>query len=345
MKFLKGFLFTVIILIFIGGLYAQTEYDFPAGDFWSLDAGLGFGVIGVRGPSFQLIIDPKLWLSPALMVGAKAGINYSVEDKTETNVLSNIFTLEGQVYLRWNFLRFGRNIERRTNIFVQGGLGLVAAYRGDDNPFDDVTQTRGSVLLDAALGATIPITPRWHIEPSIRGGYPHIAGAAVTVGYKFPLPERVITRETQRVEVVEVTREVLREIPPNEIVRRIIIPAIEFVIFGPDIGSYNVGIDADARQVNELALNATAKMLTENSDLRVRIEGHANPHTINVSEADDLMALSTMRASVVADQLRSRGVNDEQIVLIAFGGTRTATNEWDLRNRNRRVELMVIQIY
>ena len=56
------------------------------------------------------------------------------------------------------------------------------------------------------------------------------------------------------------------------------------------------------------------------------------------------MALSTMRANVVAQQLRERGVNEDQIVIIGFGGTRTATSEWDVRNRNRRVELMIIQV-
>jgi hypothetical protein len=137
--------------------------------------------------------------------------------------------------------------------------------------------------------------------------------------------------------------EVVRVLPPTEIVRRTIIPAIEFIIFGPDIGSYNVGIDRDAQQLNEMVLDAVAQMLRDDSNLKVRIEGHANPYTINRSEHDELMTLSSIRANVVADQLRAKGVSEEQLVIIALGGTRNATSEWDIRNRNRRVELMIIQ--
>jgi hypothetical protein len=313
------------LLILTKGLYAQTE--FPAGNYWSLDAGVGISNTLVRGQSFQLIIDPKLWLSPPLMVGSRVGINYSNEDNNH-----DILTFEGQVYLRWNFLRLGH--EKTTNIFLQGGVGLLSAYRGDGNPFDDVTMTRGSLLGDVALGITIPLSQRWHIEPLVRGGYPHIWGVSLTAGYKFPLPSASYRTEF---------RETTRTLPSNEIVRRLNISAIEFVIFGPDIGSYNIGIDRDAQQLNELILNGTAQLLKDNPDYRVRIEGHANPYTINRSEAEDLMALSIMRADVVAQQLRDRGVSDSQMIIIAFGGTRNATNEWDVRNRNRRVELMIFQ--
>jgi len=306
----------------MNGLYAQNE--FPAGNFWSLNAGFGMSDILVDGLSFQAIIDPKIWLSPALTAGSKTGINYSTDE---------ILTLEGQVYLRWNFLSLGRIPERKTNIFVQGGIGLLAAYRGWDSPFDDVTRTRGSILADAALGVTIPLTPRWHVEPLIRGGYPHIAGFSVTIGYKFPLPNA-------RVEYVNV----IKTIPPNELIKIVKISAIEFILFGPDIGRYNIGIDRDAQQLNELVLNATAQMLKDNPDYQVRIEGHANPYTISASEAEDLMALSAMRAETVAEQLRLRGVDENQMVVISFGGTRNATNEWDVRNRNRRVELLIAQI-
>ena len=334
---LKRVFILFILFISINGLlFAQTE--FPDRDFWSLDAGIGIGAIGVLGESFLQVLDTRLWLSPHLMVGSKLGINYSVETHTQENVLSNILTLEGQVYLRWNFFSLGRDPQRAPIVFLQGGLGLVSAYRGVNNPFDDATKTRGSIMVDAAFGLTIPITTRWHIEPLIRGGYPHIAGISLTAGYKFPLPQRVITTST--IEYIEVER----TLPQSETIRRIMIPAIEFIIFGPDIGSYNVGIDSDARQVNELVLNATAQMLRDNPGFQVRIEGHANPFTINRSEADDLMAISTMRANAVAQQLRARGVREEQMVVVAFGGTRNATSEWDVRNRNRRVELMIIQI-
>lgn len=321
---LKCFILLIAFLTVISGLNAQTA--FPAGNYWSFDVGIGMSDILVDGMSLQLIIDPKLWLSPAFMIGSKMGVSYSFEDDP-----SDILTFEGQVYLRWNLLRLGRR-ENKTNIFIQGGLGLVASYRGWDNPLDDVTRTRGSVLADAALGVTIPLGERWHIEPQIRGGYPHIWGVSLTAGYKFPLSQ-------SRVEYVET----IRMLPPTEIVKVIRIASMEFILFGPDIGRYNVGIDSDAQQLNELTLNQVSELLKENSNYRVRIEGHANPLTYSTSEMEDLLTLSNMRANTVAEELRKKGVSDDQIIIIGFEGTRTATNEWDIRNRNRRVELMVIQ--
>jgi hypothetical protein len=319
----------LFFLASINRLYTQTE--FPAGDYWSLDAGIGMTDILVEGQSFQFILEPKLWLSPPLMVGSKVGISYSTD---------KILTFESQVCLRWNFMRVGKPGEK-INIFIQGGLGILAAYRGTVTPFSDVTMTRGSVMADAAAGVTIPLAARWHIEPAIRGGYPHIAGCSITAGYKFPLPQK--TKYENLPPVIERV-EVIRTLPPNEIIRRIMIAEVEFILFGPDIGRYNVGIDADARGLNELVLNNAAKKLRENPDLMVRIEGHANPVTSDPNEADELMALSAMRANMIAEQLAVKGVNEEQMAVIAFGGTRTITSSYDIRNRNRRVELTIIQV-
>jgi outer membrane protein OmpA-like peptidoglycan-associated protein len=218
---------------------------------------------------------------------------------------------------------------------------LISAYRGKDNPFNDVTKTRGSLLFDAAAGVTIPLSERWHIEPSIRGGYPHIWGVSVTAGYKFPISSTIRYRT---VEGSAEYSEIIKTIPPNEIINRIMITSIEFILFGPDIGRYNVGIDQDAQALNELTLNFIAQTLRGNRDYRVRIEGHANPVTPDSTEANELLALSEMRANTVAAQLKAKGVRDEQIIVIAHGGTRTVTSDHDIWNRNRRVELMIIQI-
>ena len=329
----KIVLLFLIFLLIACGIYAQTKFDFPAGDFWSLDAGLGISDLLVNGTSFQSIIDPKLWLSPKLMIGSKLGVNLSAEEDKR-----NILAFEGQVYLRWNFLKLGKELSP-WNIFIQGGMGLISAYRGTSaNPFNDVTMTRGSLLFDAATGVTIPLCERWHLEPLIRAGFPFIAGASLTAGYKFPLPQK---KETyRRSEYIQV----IKTIPPEEIVRRVLISSVEFVLFGPDIGRYNIGIDSDAQQLNEMVLNYTALTLKDNPNYRVRIEGHANPYTINHSEVEELKVLSAMRADVVAGELKERGVDENQIVMISFGGTRTATNEWDIRNRNRRVEMIITQV-
>jgi outer membrane protein OmpA-like peptidoglycan-associated protein len=151
------------------------------------------------------------------------------------------------------------------------------------------------------------------------------------------LPQK--TRYYDRTDYIKI----IRSLPPEEILKVIIVSLNEFILFGPDIGRYNIGIDHDAQGLNELVLDAAAQMLKENPGLLVRIEGHANPVTTDPNEADELMALSAMRARGVADRLKAKGVSEDQMIVISFGGTRTVTHDHSIWNRNRRVELMVIQ--
>jgi len=290
--------------------------------FWALDAGIASNDILVEGVSLGLVLDPSISLTPRITIGSKNVINFSTDETM------NIVALETQAYFRWNFLRL-RNPERPTNIFAQGGVGLVAAYRGAD-----VQMTRGSVLVDGTAGITIPVSSRWHIEPSVRVGYPFIAGVSVTAGRRFPL------RLPSRIEY----REIIRIPPPTEIVKRITIVQVEYVIFGPDISAYNDGIDADARALNDLVIGHTVEVLKENPNYVVRLEGHANPLTYTPAQFEDLVALSEERADEVAGLLKARGVPEEQIVVAAFGGARTAARDFDHRNMNRRVELIIKEI-
>jgi len=334
------------------GLHAQTTALDRSQQFWSLDLGFATNDILVEGVSFGLVLDPRISLSPRFMIGSKNQINFSPEGDEIM-----IVALETQAYLRWNFLRFG--YERINNIFLQGGVGLMAAYRGDD-----VQMTRGSVLGDVTLGINIPISDRWHIEPSVRAGYPFIMGASITAGRRFPIRQQQarirteyvqIIRELPPVEIIrelppiEIIRElppveIIRELPPVEIIKRIIITQVEYILFGPDIGVYNEGVDRDARALNDLVLDTVANTLKENSDLVVRIEGHANPVTLVPEEIEELLVLSERRANAVARILREKGVVEEQIVVAAFGGTRTLASDYDHWNINRRVELIVKQI-
>jgi len=123
-----------------------------------------------------------------------------------------------------------------------------------------------------------------------------------------------------------------------------VITAVEYVLFGPDIGKYNVGIGHDAEALNEMVLNNIAKTLKENPNFQVRIEGHANPVTNHPEEAHKLITLSRMRAHEAAARLTAKGVNEGQMVIVTYGGTRTVTSEHDIMYRNRRVELIVMRI-
>jgi outer membrane protein OmpA-like peptidoglycan-associated protein len=344
----------------LNGLYAQPVLINENTKFWSLNGGLATSDILVDGASFGLVIEPRFDLFPNinLMIGSKNGINYSTD---------GIISLETQVYLRWNFWQpviFGFS----TDVFIQGGVGFLGALNGPDRPFD-VRDSRSSLLGDLTAGITIPLSSRWQIEPSFRFGYPFIIGFAVTAGLKFPFnttrietrtetvietrfetrPEvRVETITEAGVETIIETRveyvEVVRMPPAEEIIKRIMITQVEYIIFGADSFVFNQGIDADARALNELVIGQTARVLTGNPNLKIRIEGHANPVTHEITEIQELAILSENRANEVARLLRARGVREDQIIVVAYGGERAIASDRDHWNINRRVELIVIQV-
>jgi len=364
------------LIMLSGGLYAQTEI--PSEDYWSLDAGVGMTDILIKGLSYQLLVDPKISISSPLMVGTRMEINYSTD---------KIFSLDNQIYLRWNFLRLGYP-EKPVNIFIQSGVGLLVAYRGGENGlFNDATKSRGSFLVDAAAGVTLPLSSDWHIEPSIRIGYPHIAGISVTIGRKIPFraeqnkyscekyssaAEPVISEPNTEQSNVNIESDKKKNEPIlNDVVNAesvtlgsdteqsnvnidsnnrklngLIFSDIayaESVMFGADIEQYNVNVDSDTRKRNESVLNEIVKMLKKNPNYRVRIEGHANPFVSNPSKANGLIAFSKRRADTIAEQLRARGVDEKQMLVIAFGGTRPISGNKNRTEMNRRVELIVFK--
>lgn len=335
----KSVLLFALLALLTGGIYAQTENDYPAGDFWSLDGGLGYAGFAENGKAFGLIVEPKLWLSPPLMVGARAAAYMAFETQAswlnfDPSATSDAIYIEGQVFIRWNFLRLGDNINRKINIFAQGGLGLTATYRGNEVFYDDPEARRGSILLDAALGVTVPITDLWHIEAQVHGGFPHMIGASLLAGFKFPLPQKT-TVQTEYIEAEP-------RVEYREVVKMLNIQSIEFILFGPDIGAYNLGVDRDGQALNDLVLTATAEFLNEHPEYTVRLEGNANPVTTDPNEATELMILSQYRANTVAAELEKRGVSRDQMVLAAFGGTRTVTSDRDRWDMNRRVEIIIM---
>ncbi|MCL2214348.1 MAG: hypothetical protein FWC06_03960, partial [Treponema sp.] len=277
--------FTITFLLLVNGIQAQTESNIRDLTYWYLNGGVSVNDILVDGFSLGLVLEPRFELPYNLMIGSKNGISISTD---------RIIALEAQLYLRWNFLRFpvGKAEPRRTlNIFVQGGVGFLGALKGPYESFD-VRDSRSSVLGDLTLGITIPLSSRWHIEPVVRGGFPFILGAAVTAGYRFPFKQEVIrhtatetvhetVREVESIREVELIREVevVREVETVrqeyitrteyiDVINRLMIAQVEYILFAGDISRYNVNLDADARSLNDLVLNEVAKMLIENPDFR-----------------------------------------------------------------------------
>jgi len=316
----------VFILAFflqISGLFAQTD----AADWdLSLNGGIGMSNILVEGASFGLIFEPRVPISANLMAGSKNGISYSTD---------GIIALETQLYLRWNFLNFplGSGPSANSiNLFIQGGIGFLGALNGPNRDFD-VRDSRSSLLFDFTAGVTIPLSSRWSIEPSARAGYPFMFGFAITAGYKFPLA----SSKTEYIEVIQIP-------PPSEIIKRVMITQVEYIIFAPDRYRFNEYLDADARSLNELVINHVAQILRDNPNYLVRVEGHANPVSHEPGEIEELAVLSANRANEVARLLMARGVKEEQIVLIFYGGSRIIASDRDHWNMNRRVELIVVEV-
>ena len=355
----KLVLFILTFFLLINGLFAQTESSTRNLTYWSLNGGVHTSNILVDAFSFGLVVEPRFdlpWLN--LMIGSKNGISVSTD---------KIISLEAQVYLRWNFLRFpAGNFGRTLNVFVQGGVGFLGSLKGPYDRFD-VRDSRSSILGDLTLGVTIPFSSRWQIEPAVRGGFPFMFGAALTAGYRFPLTKETFhystaetvhetVREVETIREVELVREVevLREIETVrqeyitrteyvDVINRLMIAQVEYILFAGDISRYNVNLDADARSLNDLVLNEVAKMLIENPDFRANIEGHANPVTGDPDEVQILFALSSNRAHEVARLLRERGVREDQLIVVAFGAGKVLATDRAHWNLNRRVELIIYQ--
>ena len=321
----------IAFLTLTNWLYAQTCFSNRDTPYLSLDGGAGTSDVLVEGLSFSFLLNPSLSITPAITLGSKNVLHFSTDD---------IIALETQAFFRWNFLRLGSSRNNTTDIFIQGGIGFLGAYRRFEDQYDgkfDVRNSRSSLVADATLGVTIPLSSKWHIEPSISGGYPFMGGAAITVGYKFPL--RRTYRELEYVEVIRI-------LPPSEIVRRVLITQVEYILFAPNIARFNYGLDHEhgAQSLNELVVNHVSGVLKENPDFRVRIEGHANPVYNTPEEIEELFNLSSARANEVARVLKELGVSEEQIIVAAYGASRTVASDHDHWDMNRRVELIMIQV-
>ena len=89
---------------------------------------------------------------------------------------------------------------------------------------------------------------------------------------------------------------------------------------------------------SESALNEIQKLLTQNADLKLRIEGH----TDNVGTAAANQALSEKRAQAVRDWLVGHSIAADRLTAKGFGATKPIADNStdDGRAKNRRVELV-----
>ena len=95
----------------------------------------------------------------------------------------------------------------------------------------------------------------------------------------------------------------------------------------------------DLMPVSYEALDDVAKILAENSDLLLDIEGHSD----SIGSARINKSLSARRASAIFEYLVSKGVEPDRVMTIGYGSEKPiATNATEEgRSKNRRVELKI----
>lgn len=89
--------------------------------------------------------------------------------------------------------------------------------------------------------------------------------------------------------------------------------------------------------VSNAALDEVAKILSDNPNLKVNIEGH----TDNVGSAEKNDKLSTVRAKAVNDYLVAKGIDQSRLRFEGFGEDRPVADNATVggRSKNRRVEM------
>ncbi len=89
-------------------------------------------------------------------------------------------------------------------------------------------------------------------------------------------------------------------------------------------------------------LTRLARLLLDNPNLRIRVEGH----TDNVGQPAELLALSEERARAIRDFLVAKGVSPDRIETVGFGAKHPLTQNGseEQRAQNRRVEIRITKI-
>ncbi|MDD3080298.1 MAG: DUF5723 family protein [Paludibacter sp.] len=96
---------------------------------------------------------------------------------------------------------------------------------------------------------------------------------------------------------------------------------------------------ATIKKSSNTILNQIAKVLTDNPNYLVEVQGH----TDNVGNPENNQKLSEARANSVRDYLISKGIAEKRITAKGYGDTKPiASNKtWQGRAKNRRVEFMI----
>ncbi|WP_291725153.1 OmpA family protein [Bernardetia sp.] len=95
---------------------------------------------------------------------------------------------------------------------------------------------------------------------------------------------------------------------------------------------------ADILPEYEVELNELASFMEKNQDIRILIEGHTAP----IGNAQKNQELSEQRAVEVRNYLIRKGISQNRIRTVGYGGTRPITMSREQMKENRRVEVIFV---
>jgi hypothetical protein len=153
---------------------------------------------------------------------------------------------------------------------------------------------------------------------------------------------------------------IISQQPPQVILQTIEIIDIEYIIFSGDAFVYNgnspsggTSLTAQEKNTNETIIAAMAKALVDHSDYLMILHGHANPTTTDPNEINVLKKLSLDRANAVDAVLKTKfsglGGNtsgwDNRVSANGYGGEKnlSVTNS-TYAGLNRRVEMILVRV-
>jgi outer membrane protein OmpA-like peptidoglycan-associated protein len=304
-------------------LYAVFAAMPLAAQYRGLSLGLGGEVNAVdleedRGYGAVLAIESRL----NRYFGLSFLGNATLQNKSTWDDVRNgtaFMGAEAALYLRFYFLSPREMRRGGAEVFIGAGGGVMATMNGMD-----FHNSRGSPEAGGIFGIRFRLGSHLYLEPYIRAGYPFIGGAGLVVGVRFParVPPPVVEPEA----VIE-TDPTLRD--------------TFVIIFGANIARF-YGLDDAIILQNKKTLLKILKLLDENPNARLLIEGYANPVLgTKTEEQQTLRPLSEKRAAYIADTLISCGISPERLIKIGGGGSRPVAGMKDREgwSQNRRVEV------
>jgi outer membrane protein OmpA-like peptidoglycan-associated protein len=310
-------------------LYAVFAAMPLAAQYRGVSLGLGGEVNAVnldeyRGYGAVLAIESRL----NRYFGLSFQGNATVQDKSTWDDIQNgtaFMEMEAALYLRFYFLSPGEMRRGGAEVFIGAGGGVMAAMNGNDS-----RNSRGSPEAGGIFGIRFRLGSHLYLEPYIRASYPFTGGAGIAAGVRFP------ARVPPSPPVVE--PEVVTETGPS-------LRDTFVFVFESNIARF-YGLDDATIFQNKETLLKILKVLKENPDARLLIEGYANPVLGTVTEEWQMLRpLSEKRAVYIAGALISCGISPERLVKVGEGGSRPVAVMEDRENwrQNRRVEIRFLQ--